>query len=289
MQLPGKSLTDVIRVGLIGSGIGQSKSPALHMAEGAAHGLDYHYDLIDLTARGLGPEALPDLLDEAARQGFAGLNITHPCKQRVIPLLDDLSDDARALGAVNTVVFAGGRRVGHNTDWSGFYESFRQGLPKASCSHVLQLGAGGAGVAVAHAAIKLGIGHLSVCDIDTARAGLLAEALNTRAGRRVATATTNPADIMALADGLINTTPIGMDAHPGLPIDPDLILPRHWVADIIYFPMETALLAAARAKGCAVLSGGGMAVFQAAGAFALFTGRAPDSARMQAHFATLTG
>ncbi|MFN3723914.1 MAG: shikimate dehydrogenase [Paracoccaceae bacterium] len=276
-----------IRVGLIGTGIGQSKTPAMHMAEGAAQGLDYRYDLIDLTVLGLGPDALPDLLDKAEAQGFAGLNITHPCKQRVMPLLDDLSDDARAVGAVNTVVFAGGRRTGHNTDWSGFYESFRRGLPDAPRGHVLQLGAGGGGVAVAHAAIKLGVGHLSVCDIDRAQAERLVNALNTRAGRVVASVATDLGRAMAQADGLINTTPMGMDAHPGLPLEAGLIQPRHWVADIVYFPLETALLATARAKGCAVLPGGGMAVFQAVAAFALFTGRAADSARMQAHFAAL--
>lgn len=289
MNLRGKSGVGAIRVGLIGADIGQSKSPALHMAEGAAHGLDYRYDLIDLTLRGLRPEALPDLLAEAERQGYVGLNITHPCKQQVIPLLDDLSDDARAMGAVNTLVFSDGRRIGHNTDWSGFYESFRRGLPNTPCHHVLQLGAGGAGVAVAHAAIKLGFLHLSVFDIDAQRVANLVQSLNDRAGYTVATATADTADAMARADGLINTTPVGMDAHPGLPIDPHLITPRHWVADIVYFPMETALLAAARAKGCAVLPGGGMAVFQAAGAFELFTGRKPDTTRMQAHFATLTG
>jgi shikimate dehydrogenase len=285
----GAAQMQVVQIGLIGAGIAQSKSPALHMAEGAAHGLDYRYVLIDLTARGQGPDALPDLLAEAERQGFAGLNITHPCKQQVIPLLDELSDDARAVGAVNTVVFAQGCRVGHNTDWSGFYDSFRHGLPDVRCDHVVQLGAGGAGVAVAHAAVKLGVRRLSVFDIDNRRAEDLAEALNRREDGLVAEAISDIAAAMATADGLINTTPIGMDAHPGLPVDPALITPRHWIAEIVYFPIETALLAAARAKGCATLSGGGMAVFQAAGAFRLFTGQEPDTARMQAHFTTLTG
>lgn len=277
-----------IRVGLIGADIGQSKSPALHMREGAAQGLDYRYEIIDLTRRGLGPEALPALLAEAERQGFAGVNVTHPCKQKVIPLLDDLSGDARALGAVNTVVLKDGKRVGHNTDWSGFYESFRLALPDAPRGLVLQLGAGGAGVAVAHAALRLGVGRLMIHDIDPGRTAALALALNAHAGRAVAEAVEDVPEAMRAACGLIQTTPVGMVAHPGLPLDPALIQPRHWVADIVYFPLETALLAAARAKGCRVLPGGGMAVFQAAGAFRLFTGRAPDSARMLAHFAELS-
>ncbi len=278
-----------IRLGLIGADIQRSKSPMLHVAEGRAQGLDLSYDLIDLTERGLTPDALPALLAEAEAAGFAGLNITHPCKQRVIPLLHELSEDARALGAVNTVVLRGGRRIGHNTDWSGFMEGFRRGLPGAALGTVLQMGAGGAGAAVAHAALKLGIGRLWLNDMDPARAQALAGALNARAGREVAVATADGAGALAQADGLINTTPMGMDAHPGLPLDPRLIQPRHWVAEIVYFPLETALLSAARAKGCRVADGGGMAVFQAVHAFRLFTGREPDAERMLESFGRLVG
>ncbi|MEI7709989.1 MAG: shikimate dehydrogenase, partial [Rhodospirillales bacterium] len=93
-----------ILVGLIGTGIQASRSPALHMQEGDAQGLSYQYKLVDLTELGLGTEALPDLLVAAERLGFDGLNITHPCKQAVIPYLHALSPDAQALGAVNTVL-----------------------------------------------------------------------------------------------------------------------------------------------------------------------------------------
>ncbi|MFT4148665.1 MAG: shikimate dehydrogenase [Paracoccaceae bacterium] len=278
-----------IRLGLIGTGIQRSKSPALHMAEGAAQGLDLSYELIDLTARGLTPEALPDLLDRAEAEGFAGLNITHPCKQQVIPLLHDLSPDARDLGAVNTVVFRDGRRTGHNTDWSGFMQGFRLQLPDVALGSVVQMGAGGAGAAVAHAVLRLGVGRLFLSDMDMGRARDLAAALNARAGRDFAQATGDVAAAMAAADGLINTTPMGMEAHPGLPIAADLIRPGHWVAEIVYFPLETQLLAVARAKGCRTADGGGMAVFQAAEAFRLFTGLAPDAARMLAHFRGLAG
>jgi len=272
-----------IRVGLIGAGIQRSRSPMLHMQEARAQGFALRYDLIDLTERGLGPEALPDLLAEAEAAGFAGVNITHPCKQAALPLLHDLSDDAAALGAVNTVVFRGGRRIGHNTDWSGFLEGFRRALPDAPLDRVVQLGCGGAGAAVAHACLKLGVGRLWLSDLDQTRARALADALNARAGRDFA-AIADPADVMGAAQGLINTTPMGMADHPGLPLDAALIQPRHWVAEIVYFPLETALLASARAKGCRTVDGGGMAVFQAVGAFRLFTGREPDAERMLASF-----
>jgi shikimate dehydrogenase len=205
----------------------------------------------------------------------------------VVPLLHALSDTARALGAVNTVVLRDGRRIGHNTDCSGFAAGFRRGLPGVALDQVVQLGAGGAGSAVAQAALDLGVGRLTLFDIDPARAAALAEALSARfgAGRAVAGARLETA--MVAADGLIHATPTGTAAHPGLPLDPALLQPRHWVAEIVYFPLETALLRVAHAKGCRTLDGGGMAVFQAADAFRLFSGLEPDAARMQAHFAAM--
>ena len=128
--------------GLIGAGIQGSRSPALHEREAEAQGLDCVYSRIDLDVLGVGADALPELLAKTRGEGFAGVNITFPCKQVVIPLLDELSEDARALGAVNTVVFRNGRRSGHNTDWSGFAESFRRGLPDAKRDRAVLLGAG---------------------------------------------------------------------------------------------------------------------------------------------------
>jgi shikimate dehydrogenase len=221
--------------------------------------------------------------------GFTGLNITHPCKQLVMPLLDDLSGDARALGAVNTVVLEDGKRVGHNTDWFGFAESFRRGLPDAPRDHVVQLGAGGAGSAVAHAALTCGVKKLTIADTVAERAQAVAEARAARFGsdRVTSISLADLAAALATADGLINTTPIGMAKYPGLPLSPALLRPSLWVAEIIYFPIETELLRTARALGCRTLDGGAMVVFQAAEAFRLFTGIEPDAQRMLRHFAAL--
>lgn len=273
-----------LKVGLIGADIQLSKTPAMHMREGEAHGIDYAYELMDINSRGLTESALPALLDEAQARGFAGVNVTHPFKQLVIPLLNNLSDDARMLGAVNTVVFHDGKRTGHNTDWYGFYESFKRGLPDARRDRALLIGAGGAGVAVAHAALKLEIGRLDIYDQDIGRSAQLAEKLNGRFGDGRAFAVDSPETSLPHADGLIHATPVGMPAHPGMPLRADLIDPRLWVADIVYMPLITALLETAIRKGCAVLPGGGMAVFQAVGAFRLFSGREPNPARMSAHF-----
>lgn len=276
-----------VLTGLIGAGIQASRTPPMHEREGAAQRLRYVYRTIDLDKLGLGADALPDLLTAAERMGFAGLNITYPCKQAVIPLLHDLSDDARSLGAVNTVVLRDGRRIGHNTDWSGFAGGFRRGLPDVRLDRVVQLGAGGAGSAVAHAALVLGAQELTVFDVDAARARVVADGLCARFGAGRAVAGTDLAAAVARADGLINTTPVGMAKLPGIPLPASLLHSALWVAEIVYFPIETELLRAARALGCRTLDGGGMAVFQAVDAFRLFTGVTPDAERMSRHFAEL--
>src|SRR5829696_5275098 len=252
-----------VLAGLIGSGIQASRSPSLHEREGAEQGLRYIYKIIDIAALGLSPDVLPELLTAARRFGFAGLNITHPCKQTVIPLLDALSPDARALGAVNTVVFENGQAIGHNTDWSGFAESFRRELADVARGRVVQFGAGAAG------------------------AEELAAALGDRFGAGRAVAGADVADAVGGADGIVNTTPLGMAKYPGMPLAASLLHPRLWVADIVYFPLETELLRAARARGCRTMSGGGMAVLQAVGAFRLFAGVEPDAERMLRHFASM--
>jgi shikimate dehydrogenase len=274
-------------LGLIGSGIGASLTPAMHEREGDEQGLRSQYKIIDLVKLGVGPEALPDLLLAAERMGFNGLNITFPCKQAVLPLLNELSEDARSLGAVNTVVFQDGKRIGHNTDWWGFAENFRRRMPGVPMARVVQLGAGGAGTAVAYAAMTLGVQHLTIVDVDPAKAQSVASSLCERFGAGRAVAATDPAQAIAVADGLINTTPIGMEKFPGTPVPVVLLHPGLWVAEIIYFPLETALLKAARALGCRTVDGGGMAVFQAVRAFSLFTGIEPDAERMLAHFTTM--
>lgn len=170
-------------IGLIGDGIQKSRTPGMHMKEGTLQGLRYVYNLIDTDKMKLGQKDLPDLLTAAERMGYNGLNITYPFKQTVIPLLDELSADAKALGAVNTVVLKDGKRIGNNTDWFGFAEGFRRGLPGVAKNRAVQIGAGGAGAAVAHAALTLGIGQLSIYDIDQSRAKHEVDALCARFGR----------------------------------------------------------------------------------------------------------
>ena len=275
--------------GLIGKGIARSKSPALHQQEADALGLRCLYQLLDLTVLGLSVADLPRLLSSAELTGFAGVNITHPCKQAVIPLLHELSEEARAIGAVNTVRFANGKRHGFNTDAQGFAESFQRGLPDAARDRVVQIGAGGAGAATAYAMLKLGVGALSVFDVDVGRAAALADSLGRIFGAaRIGVAQELPV-ALATADGLVQATPVGTREHPGMPLSERLLRPDLWVAEIVYFPLETPLLRAARAMGCRTLDGGGMAVFQAAAAFEIFTGLEADRERMLRHFHTIPG
>jgi shikimate dehydrogenase len=276
-------------VGLVGSGIGPSLSPALHEREADELGIRYLYRRFDLDELRLPATAIGDVLAAARLAGYDGLNITHPCKQVALPHLDELSPDAEALGAVNTVVFDGGRAVGHNTDWSGFARAFDRGLPEAPLGEVVLLGAGGAGAAVAHALLTLGAARLTVLDMDPTRARALADSLEQRFGRgRVLGGDAGDvATVVASADGLVHATPTGMAAHPGLPLPAELLRPDLWVADIVYRPLRTELVRTAEAAGCRVLDGGGMAVYQAVDAFRLFTGVEPDAERMLAHFATL--
>ncbi|MEK0417524.1 MAG: hypothetical protein RI949_1530 [Pseudomonadota bacterium] len=279
MPAPSKRL-----LGLIGSGIQRSLTPSLHEEEGRHHGLRLHYQLIDLDLTGEGPQALTGLLRAAKTMGFAGLNITYPCKQAVIPLLDDLSEEAAAMGAVNTVVIRDGQCVGHNTDGSGWAAGFTRALPYADLGRVVLLGAGGAGAAIAHAALRLGVEELVVCDREEAkRQALVAELQRVYAHARVKSEIQVDSALQG-ATGLIHATPTGMDKLPGLPLDAELLHPGLWVSEIVYFPLETALLKAARARGCAVSDGGGMAVGQAVGAFEHFTGLQADPARMELHF-----
>jgi shikimate dehydrogenase len=280
---------NAVLAGLIGAGIQASRTPALHEHEGDAQGLRYLYRLIDLDQLKLDSDALPDLLLAAEQMSFTGLNITFPCKQTVIPLLDELSLEARGIGAVNTVVLKDGKRIGHNTDCLGFAEGFRRGLQGVAVERVVQMGAGGAGAAVAHALLSEGVRLLSIFDVDNSRAQALANNLNQHFGADRAVAGHDLPSTLAQADGLVNTTPMGMKKLPGMPVPVELLRAQLWVAEIVYFPLETELLRNARALGCRTLDGGNMAVFQAVKAFELFSGVVPDAQRMLEHFQSMNG
>jgi shikimate dehydrogenase len=271
-------------VGLIGKDIQRSKSPSLHEREADELGLVMIYQLLDLNVLKRDVDSLGEILHSAELLGFAGLNITHPAKQAVIPLLHELSEEARVIGAVNTVKFQAGRRLGYNTDCSGFADSFQRGLPDAARDRVVQVGAGGAGAATAYAMLKLGTKHLTLIDAVPARAAGLVENLSKFFDRDRLSVSDDPVASLREAQGLVHATPTGMREHPGLPVPREALHPNLWVAEIVYFPLETELLKVARSLGCKTLDGGGMAVLQASAAFEIFTGHKADRERMLRHF-----
>lgn len=287
--MTGTSMPRSFAVGLIGQGVGPSLSPEMHEREALRQGLRYVYKTIDLTEDRTGADHLRRLLDFAIELGFDGLNVTHPVKQVMVPLVDRLSPKVEAIGALNTILIEDGVTTGHNTDVSGFAEALRDGLPEASLQSVVLLGAGGAGTAVAHALADLGAKEVYVVDHDVARADKVVASLQ-RTGSAAVVSALRPAQAperLREATGLVNATPVGMAAHPGIPVDAAHLHDGLWVVDIVYRPLMTELVRAATARGCRVLPGAGMAVHQAADAFELFTKSPADRSAMFADFDAL--
>jgi shikimate dehydrogenase len=274
-----------VLLGLIGSNIGRSLTPAMQEAAARSVGLDLRYHLIDTEALGLGAEDLPRILAGVRVTGFAGVNVTHPWKVAAVPLLDEASDSARAIGAVNTVVVRDGRLIGHNTDSTGFATAWRRVFGTRSPGAVALIGAGGAGRAIAHALAGLAATELRIVDVDAARADALAESVRSHWPAVHAARTADVRDAVQGAEGIVYATPIGMHGHPGTPL-PGGGFPRGaaWAADAVYTPLETEFIAAARAAGAAVMTGQELAIGQAVNAFSLFFDRPGPDAVMRAAF-----
>lgn len=272
--------------GLVGRGIQESRTPAMHEAEGTRLGLDYRYRLFDFDKMQLDDRELRPVVLALAEAGLAGLNVTHPFKEDIVANLDEVSPEAAAIGAVNTVIFRNGRRIGHNTDCWGFAESFRRGLHSAPLDKVVLVGAGGAGMAIAHALLQLGVVRLTISDIDPARASALAGKLapGHDAGGIAAVMLADLESHVRTTSGVVNATPVGMAKYPGMPVPVAWLRRESWVADAVYFPLETVFLRAAREVGCTTLPGTGMAIFQAIKAFELIAGVVPDAGAMARHF-----
>lgn len=276
-------------VGLIGEGISESRTPTMQEAEAARQGINLVYRLIDVGELEPKVPELTDLLRYARLFGFSGLNITYPYKRAMLPLLDEVSDVGRAVGAVNTVVIRGGRLTGHNTDYWGFRESFHTEMQGELRESVLLLGAGGAGGAVAQALMDVGVERLMIYDVEARRALELAENLARRFPDRDVEVVWDIENSAAHARGVVNATPVGMAKFPGTPMPVELLKPTHWVIDIIYFPFETEFLQAARQKGCKAINGSGMAVWQAVRAFKHFTEADADPDAMRNTFLSFEG
>lgn len=268
--------------GLIGAELAGSLSPPLHNAGFAALGVHGLYRPIDIALQNLAAGDLPDLLQALRRMTFDGFGVTHPFKTAILAHLDDIAPDAAAMGAVNTVAVREGRMIGHNTDWLGFAAQYRAVQSAgADGGPVLVLGAGGAGRAVLYALKKAGVSDIRLHDPDIALADKLAR------GDEKVTVVGDPRDAAGEVVGIVNASTIGMHGKGGLPLEADAIRPHHWVADVVYFPVETPLINFARSLGCRVATGDIMCLEQALAGFEIMTGLAPDRAAMTARFAEL--
>ena len=276
-------------VGLIGEGIEGSLTPPMHEAEAREMGLDYEYRIFDLIELGRPATDVGAILAEAVAEGFAAMNITHPCKQLVLDLVDDLDADAAHLRAVNLVVLDGDRLIGYNTDWMGYRDGLLAGLPGASFERVVQIGCGGAGAATAYALLSQGTERLDLSDVDPTRAESLAVRMRMHFPTQ-AVETLTPDELpnaIARASGIVHATPMGMLHRPGLAFDLDLLRDGAWVSDVVYRPLETELVRQAAERGHPVLDGGRMAVGQACASLRIITGMVPDRDRMERHFRAL--
>jgi shikimate dehydrogenase len=250
-------------VGLIGWPVEHSVSPAMHNAAFEVLGLPWHYKLLPTPA-----DQVKAVLTSLKAQRYRGANVTVPHKQGVISYLDEITDDAQAIGAVNTILIQKGKLVGHNTDGDGFLAALREGGFEPADRQALVLGAGGAARAVVHALGKSGCA-VTIHNRTAQRAEKLAHDMQVSVA----------ADLSGLDldrfDLLVNSTSVGM--WPGIDASPwpeSLPLPPHWtVYDLVYNPAETQLLIQAEALGARPIGGLGMLVHQGALAFELWTGR----------------
>ncbi|MGI9953188.1 shikimate dehydrogenase [Moorellaceae bacterium AZ2] len=259
-------------VGLLGYPVAHSFSPQIHNAAFRALGLDWVY-----LAFGVQPLLLPAAVAGMKALGFAGANVTIPHKESIMAYLDEIDPLARLIGAVNTIVIREGKLVGYNTDAGGFRRSLEEAGVDPAGKRALVLGAGGAARAVAFTLAQAGCAALTLANRNRDRARELARALEEACCPGVDIFPLEDralAEVLPGVDLVINTTSVGMNPYrEEVPFNPDLLQPHHLVYDVVYNPPETRLLEAARRRGCSVIPGLSMLLYQGAEAFTLWTGR----------------
>mgnify|MGYP001174101705 CR=1 FL=1 len=265
--------------GVFGDPVEHSLSPLMHNAAYASLGMDWVYVPFHVKA-----EALAAAVQGVRALGIAGVNVTVPHKVAVMEHLDEIDEEARLIGAVNTVVHREGRLLGYNTDGRGFLRSLERETGRTPRgASVMIVGAGGAALAIAASLALAGARRLWVVNRTLEKAQAVAKRVAARVlARALPLDESDPAFRRALreAEIIIHTTSVGMYPHHDVPpvVPVEAIDPAALVCDIVYRPRQTALIRAARERGCAVLTGEGMLAFQGAIAFELITGhRAPEA------------
>ena len=271
-----------IRLGLIGDNIRRSQSPLLHKLAGHLVGLDVSYEPLIPADLGLDFDAV---FDRCRDDGFRGINITYPYKERVFGKLRIRSPATRALGACNLALFEGDDPAGYNTDYSGFKSAFRGTFGAATPGSVAIAGTGGVGKAIAFALAELGAADIWLFDQEQAKAAALQAALSAAAPQIPVHLAESIEDAVASAEGIINCTPLGMTGYPGTAIPRTLLRRQRWAFDAVYTPVSTEFLRDAGAAGLAVMSGYELFFHQGVDAFRIFTGCDVDQPRLRAALA----
>ena len=255
---------------IIGHPVAHSRSPIIHGHWLAEHGLDGSYERVDVP-----PDAVAAFLDRIRSGEFAGGNVTVPNKEAVLPLLDHVGETARRMGAVNTIWVEDGKLYGDNTDAFGFLAHLDDRVPgwDARTASALILGAGGAARAVVHGLVSRGVGRIILVNRSMARAEDLAAEFGAGVEAR---GRSEAAALVATSDLIVNTTSLGMQGQPPLDLDLAGLRPGTIVDDIVYVPLETALLAEARARGGVPVDGLGMLLHQAIPGFERWFGVRPE-------------
>jgi len=274
---------NTIRLGLIGDNIAASRAPDLHHAAARLCGIDVIYER--LVPRDLGL-AFDDVVARARRDGFLGLNITHPYKERVVHFVTVEDPNVKVIGACNTVLF-GEPSIGFNTDYTGYIAAFRGQFGNKLPGEVAMAGCGGAGKAVAFALADLGAKSLTLFDTDMQKSGAVAAALKQQHARMPVFVAPSLQDACEGADGLVNCTPLGMVGYGGNAFDRIRIKGRAWICDAVYTPVETEFLRQGRSDGVEILSGYELFLYQGIHAFRLFTGYQVDAGELRRALAEL--
>lgn len=269
--------TDVYAI--LGHPVEHSLSPAMQNAEFERLGIDSIY-----IPAPVHPDNLEMSLKGMVAAGVVGFNVTIPHKQAVMPFLDEISDDAALVGAVNTIKVENGRLLGFNTDIDGWIRDIQEDI-LLERSSVCIVGAGGAARAIAVGALKSGASRLFVCGRNAETVRPFAEELKSRMPEADIQWNTleapECADQIAACHIVVNATPVGMESNPGTPIPAEWLNEDQYYYDTIYVPAETELMRGAQQKGCSVRGGLGMLAYQGAVAFEIWTGIEPDVDRMK--------
>jgi shikimate dehydrogenase len=271
-------MSPALKLGLIGDNIARSRSPLLHRLAGEQNGIAVTYDR--LVPKDLG-RSFDQVFADCVQNGYRGINVTYPYKEIAAQKVQVDDPLVRAVGAVNTVIFADGGPKGFNTDYSGFMSAYRQVRGDRPTGPVLMIGTGGVGRAVAFGLAGLGTRSLRLVDRDTAKAEALATAL-------LAAVPDMDISIWISADkaaqgvkGIINCTPVGMVGHDGTPLAGHAMVGAEWVFDAVYTPSDTQFLGDATAAGLAPISGWELFFFQGAHAWSIYSGLGLDEARLR--------